>query len=503
MVSLESYLRSFFISLLPYATIIEDEELEKQLTISILDINTRCNNEEKHDMKINEEIEKRNTKEEEERKKKEDDEDEFNGCDDFKGSVEEEESVVPQGENTTLHNVLFTSLNSWNVIMISSLKGMGVDNASIDREGDVESGPRLFGTEKGKDEGKSKLRESDDRHTADNSLRVTTSNASNSSSSSDRIAQKRSAGCQRAMSVSAAVVNCTVRAWLNGSYLLFSTPPSAPSSFFDPVTMKDPVPLIPWQMASILFEKDGDKEHSSDSYGCSEVSKCALLESLLGILESGPGSALLLSYPIIGDEHDVSSKALLHVKEVSDRGREKKTEFLLSMRIALCNALLPSLLTLLSSPTSLQHNAEINPTLDAGTAVHQGPSVCDVKTQFLCVRFLFSALSAVPSDRQSAFLALILPPISSYLCSVTSGMRCSSILFYSMLYYSLLFFYCSALYVPILFCSASFSTAMPCHTTPCLALPCPALPCPALPYPALLVLSHRIKNMIPDALNRF
>ena len=226
-----------------------------------------------------------------------------------------------------------------------------------------------------------------------------------------------------------AVVTCTVRAWLNGSYLLSSTPSPTSSSSSHPITCADPIPLIPWQIASILLENDREKEQSSsysngqDEEGQSSncVLKCILLECLLGILESSPGSTALLIHPILDEGQEGSNEVSLSTKD--SKHSDGRTEFLMSVRVALCNALLPSLLTLLSSPTSLKHSFDINPTSDP--ASRQGPSVCDVKTQFLCVRFLFCALNVVPSDRHSAFLALVLPPISSYLCTITSGTCCS------------------------------------------------------------------------------
>ena len=458
--SLEFFLRRFFVYLLPYARMSEDEELEKQLTRSVLNINTRCNRDEKVSRNMSDEMEERTKGEEEERKKKEEEEDEFSGCDVVQDK-EEVKSDEPEGQNTTLHNILFSNLNSWRSVATVLLKG--VESSINGGEMKVDGVKAVEGGIAGLND----ISEASDSHTADSRLRVTTSpssssssNSSNSSSSSSsssssgsQAGHERSEGLRSAMRTSSAVVTCTVRAWLNGSYLLSSTPTlTSPSSH--PISSTDPAPLIPWQMASILLENDREKEQISSysngqdgSHSSTSVLKCILLECLLGILESSPGSTALLIHPILDEGQEGSNIASLSDKE-SKHG-DRRTEFLVSVRVALCNALLPSLLTLLSSPTSLKHSLDINPT--SGPASHQGHSVCDVKTQFLCVRFLFSALNVVASDRHSAFLALVLPPISSYLCTITSGMRCS---------------------YPILSC-------LP---LPCLALPCIALPCLLSPH---------------------
>jgi hypothetical protein len=451
--SLESFLRRFFVCLLPYARMSDDEELEKQLTRSVLKINTRCNREEIVNRKISEEIEERIKKEEEERKKKEEEEDEFSGCDAVQDKIEEVKSVEPEGQNSTLHNILFSNLKSWHSMAVAPLKG---EDSSING-GEV----KVDGvqTVDGGIAGLNDSTKSNDSHTADSSLRVTTSlsSSSRSSSSGGQAGHERLEGMRSATRTSSAVVTCTVRAWLNGSYLLSSTPSPTSSSSSHPVTSTDPVPLIPWQIASILLESDREKEqissHSNgqeESQSATSVLKCILLECLLSILESSPGSTALLIHPILDEGQEGGNEVSLPAKESKNsRNSDRRTEFLVSLRVALCNALLPSLLTLLSSPTSLRHSVDINPA--SGPVSNEKPSVCDVKTQFLCARFLFSALTVVPSERHSAFLALVLPPISSYLCTITSGM-CSS---YPMLHY---------------------------HALPCLALPCLALPCHALPH---------------------
>lgn len=418
--SLESFLRGFFVRLLPYARITDDEELEKQLTRSVLNINTRCNRKEIVDRKISDEMEERRKKEEEERKKKEEEEDEFSGCDAVLDKIEEVKSVEPEGQNSTLHNILFSNLKSWHSMTAVSLKGV---------EGSMYGGEMKVDGVQAMDGGIAGLRDStkaNDNHIADSGLRVTTSLSSSSSSSSSggQAGHERSESMRSATRISSAVVTCTVRAWLNGSYLLSSTPSPSSSSSSHPITCADPVPLIPWQIASVLLESDREKEQSSsytngqeDIQSSNSVLKCILLECLLSILESSPGSTALLIHPILDEGQEGSNESSILAKE--SKNSDRRTEFLVSVRVALCNALLPSLLTLLSSPTSLKHDLNINPT--SGPLSYQGPSVCDVKTQFLCVRFLFSALNVVPSERHSAFLALVLPPISSYLCAITSG----------------------------------------------------------------------------------
>ena len=430
--SLESFLRPFFVCLLPYARISEDEELEKQLTRSVLNINTRCNREEIVNRKISDEMEARIKKEEEERKKKEEEEDEFSGCDAVQDKVEEVKSLEPEGQNSTLHNILFSNLNSWHSMTAVPLKGVdsNVNGGEMKVDGVQTVGGGIAGLIDGN--------KANDNHTADSGLRVTTSLSSSSSSSSSggQAGHERSKGMRSATRTSSAVVTCTVRAWLNGSYSLSSNPSPTSSSSSYPITCADPVPLIPWQIASILLENDREKEQSSSysngqegSQSARSVLKCILLECLLGILESSPGSTALLIHPILDEGQEGSNESSMQAKESKNSHRDRRTEFLLSVRVALCNALLPSLLTLLSSPTSLKYNLGIIPT--SGPDSHQGHSVCDVRTQFLCVRFLFSALSVVPSERHSAFLALVLPPISSYLCTITSGTSCS----YPMLHY--------------------------------------------------------------------
>jgi hypothetical protein len=480
--SLELFLRRFFVCLLPYARISDDEELEKQLTRSVLNINTRCNREEIGNRKISDELEERIKKEEEERKKKEEEEDEFSGCDTIQDKVEEVKSVEPEGQNSTLHTILFSYLKSWHSMPVAPLKG---------EDSSMNEGERKVDGVQAVDVGIAGLNNStkaSENHTAESGLRVTTSLRSSSSGSSSssssgsgsggQAGHERSEGIRCATRTSSAVVTCTVRAWLNGSYLLSSNPSPISSSSSHPIMSADPVSFIPWQIASILLESDREKEQISSysngqegSQSSTSVLKCILLECLLGILESSPGSSSLLIHPISDEGHEGSNEASIQ-KESKNSHSDRRTEFLVSVRVALCNALLPSLLTLLSSPTSLKHDLDINPT--SGPASHQEPSVCDVKTQFLCVRFLFSALSVVPSERHSAFLTLVLPPISSYLCTVTSGTSCHA-------------FPCLPLLA--LPCLALPCLALPCLALPCLALPCLALPCLALPCLALLHLS--------------
>ena len=170
-------------------------------------------------------------------------------------------------------------------------------------------------------------------------------------------------------------------------------------------SVADLVPSIPWQIVSILLEKKS--ENSADKIPENnqlKIFQASLLESLLNILESGSESAELVDYPV---ERGIGGgKVEVELSQRGETEQRRKSMFTANIRLALCNAVLPTLLLILT-PT---------PTLT------QDPPKCEnERFSFLSVRFLFSAVGVVSDEKRPAFLALILPPISDFLCSHLTG----------------------------------------------------------------------------------
>jgi hypothetical protein len=169
----------------------------------------------------------------------------------------------------------------------------------------------------------------------------------------------------------------------------------------------DPVPSIPWQIVSTLLEKEsGNSADKTTENSQGRLFQASLLESLLNILESGSESAELVDCAV---RREVGGMKKIGVESSEgDTERRRRSVFITNTRLALCNAVLPTLLLILTpTPT---------PTLT------QDPPKCEnERFSFLSVRFLFSAVGVVSEEKRPAFLALVLPPIANYLCSLLAG----------------------------------------------------------------------------------
>jgi hypothetical protein len=185
-------------------------------------------------------------------------------------------------------------------------------------------------------------------------------------------------------------------------YYVHDTQNQSSSSF------ADPVPSIPWQIVSTLLEKEsGNSADKTTENSQGRLFQGSLLESLLNILESGSESAELVDCAV---RREVGGMKKIGVEssEGEDTERRRRSVFITNTRLALCNAVLPTLLLILTpTPT---------PTLT------QDPPKCEnERFSFLSVRFLFSAVGVVSEEKRPAFLALVLPPIANYLCSLLAG----------------------------------------------------------------------------------
>lgn len=174
-------------------------------------------------------------------------------------------------------------------------------------------------------------------------------------------------------------------------------------------SVADLVPSIPWQIVSILLEKSSENGDDKITENIQrKLFQASLLESLLNILESGSESAELVDCRGIYGIKKIGAELL----QGEETERRRKSVFLTNTRVALCNAVLPTLLLILT-PTSAP-----TPTLMST----QDPPKCeDERLSFLSVRFLFSAVGVVPDEKRPAFLALVLPPIATFLCSLLAG----------------------------------------------------------------------------------
>jgi hypothetical protein len=176
-------------------------------------------------------------------------------------------------------------------------------------------------------------------------------------------------------------------------------------------SVADLVPSIPWQIVSILLEKKS--ENSADKITENfqlKIFQASLLESLFNILESGSESAELVDYPV---ERGIGGgKVGVELSQRGETEQRRKSMFTANTRLALCNAVLPTLLLILT-PT---------PTPTPTPTLTQDPPKCEnERFSFLSVRFLFSAVGVVSDEKRPAFLALVLPPISDFLCSLLAG----------------------------------------------------------------------------------
>jgi hypothetical protein len=157
---------------------------------------------------------------------------------------------------------------------------------------------------------------------------------------------------------------------------------------------------------SALLEKKSENNAdkiTENSQG--KLFQASLLESLLNILESGSESAELVDCAV---RREVGGMKKLGVEssEGEETERRRKSVFMTNTRLALCNAVLPTLLLVLT-PT---------PTLTPDP-----PKCKNERFSFLSVRFLFSAVGVVSEEKRPAFLALVLPPIANFLCSLLAG----------------------------------------------------------------------------------